>query len=349
MGAGTPSASHRPQLDGLRAFAVLAVLVHHAGPPGLTAALEPGAWGVQLFFVLSGFLITGILLRGRAEVTGGRRSGMLRAFYIRRFLRIFPLYYAVLLAVALLNGPGVRGNLWWHLAYLSNYHFAWHGSWSGPTSHLWSLAVEEQFYLLWPWFVLFLPRRGLPVLLAAAVAAGPLARLVLWRQTGNELVATLPTPCCLDSLGLGGLLAWLWQEERDRRWLGRGALAAGVGLAVLLLGLPLGEGARLVLGRTAGALVFVWLVDRAATGFGGWAGRVLEFRPVVYLGTISYGLYVFQNFVLWLAFPHTAGLERFAKVFVVTLGLAAVSWYCYERPLNGLKRYFPYGKGEQEA
>src|SRR5262249_20351356 len=116
-------AGHLPQLDGLRALAVLAVVAHHT-MPGVRDQLDPGPAGVRLFFVLSGFLSTGILLRARAdaEAAGGGFARVLGAFYARRFLRIFPVYYAALLAAAVLGLPLVRESLPWHLTYLSNHY-----------------------------------------------------------------------------------------------------------------------------------------------------------------------------------------------------------------------------------
>ncbi len=149
------SGSYRPQLDGLRAIAVMAVVFQHFAPSGWSKVIPWGGLGVTLFFVLSGYLITGILLKGREE------PGMLRHFYIRRALRIFPVYYATLLIAALLAIPPVRETFWWHAFYLSNVLFALKNSYFGAVSPFWSLAVEQHFYLIWPWVVLFVPRKRL--------------------------------------------------------------------------------------------------------------------------------------------------------------------------------------------
>ncbi len=137
-----------PQLDGLRALAVAGVLFSHAGPAIFKDAINTGPLGVKLFFVLSGFLITGILLRARPEWQQARYGGAeaepgvaLRAFYARRFLRIFPLYYAVLFAITLLGLPEARETFWWNLFYSSNWYYAIYGEWRGAVSHFWSLAV----------------------------------------------------------------------------------------------------------------------------------------------------------------------------------------------------------------
>jgi peptidoglycan/LPS O-acetylase OafA/YrhL len=165
MSQGTdaaPSAHKMPQLDALRAFAVLSVLAVHfvSHPPRWLEVVPWAACGVQLFFVLSGFLITGILLDSRNEVeAGASRFWMLRQFYTRRFLRIFPLYYAVVLVGWLIKLPGFTETLGWNLSYLTNFYILQKGAWIEVASHLWTLSVEEQFYLVWPWVVLFLPNK----------------------------------------------------------------------------------------------------------------------------------------------------------------------------------------------
>ena len=142
------------RFDGLRALAVLAVIQHHFGIKAVNDVLAPGGPAVQLFFVLSGYLITGILLDAREQAD---RGAALTTFYIRRALRIFPAYYVALTLAASLN-VNVYDAWPWHAAYLSNVRIALDGKWPGPVSHFWSLSVEEQFYLLWPMIVLFARR-----------------------------------------------------------------------------------------------------------------------------------------------------------------------------------------------
>jgi peptidoglycan/LPS O-acetylase OafA/YrhL len=134
-----------PQLDSLRAIAVIGVMVHHFWPNGeVLLGLTTGFLGVQLFFVLSGFLITGILLRARDVVAAGLQSttSAIRQFYIRRLLRIFPLFYRMLAVAWIVGLPEVRDSLPWHLTYATNVYFVHIEDWHGSVSHLWSLAVE---------------------------------------------------------------------------------------------------------------------------------------------------------------------------------------------------------------
>ena len=161
------AAEHMPQLDALRALAFVGVAVSHWSPNFL-AGIVPWGTGVQLFFVLSGFLITGILLRSRPADLGISMPTALRVFYVRRCLRIFPLYYGVL-ALCLLFAIGPIATTWpWHVSYLSNLFYARQGHASpveDPFLHLWSLSVEEQFYLLWPLVALVANRRALSLIL----------------------------------------------------------------------------------------------------------------------------------------------------------------------------------------
>jgi peptidoglycan/LPS O-acetylase OafA/YrhL len=357
--------SHLAQLDGLRAFAVVAVLLHHTIPV-LNNRVNIGGFGVRLFFVLSGFLITGILLRARADAVqeGVPRGSVLRAFYARRFLRIFPLYYFVLFSAALLDLPRVRETFVWQVSYLSNFFSALQPTWpEKPIDHLWSLSIEEQFYLVWPSLVLFLPMRVLPWLFGLTLAVGPISRGLLTWLMPLGMDGGAFTTSCLDSLGIGALLAF-WQARRteaeraqDRPW--RLCLVFGLMLLMVVLASRWSGKAwrvRMIFEDTAFLLVSVWLVERAARGFRGIGKAVLEFAPLVYVGTISYGIYVYHEFIppliemihqhfgMSLGFPAEEGLVRFGYVTAATLLLAALSWHFYEKPLNDLKRYFPYAR-----
>ena len=323
-----------PQLDALRAFAVAAVMVHHF-IPGLNDVLPLAAIGVRLFFVLSGFLITGILLEARQN--GSPLTTNLRNFYARRTLRIFPLFYLTLAITYALGIPPVRETLGWHAAYLSNVYFFLRGDWHGSVSHFWSLAVEEQFYLAWPALVLLL--RGPAVMRAvmACVVVGPLSRLGFIVIAGNPLGSVLPTSC-LDTLGIGALLA-LRQGKAGRWWLPVGSLlfaACQVFRQAEVLGWAVVTFEDLGLALSCG-----WVVARAAEGK---AGRLLSLRPLLYLGTILYGLYVFHNFVpAFLAdirIPFAVRPARFLLNCGVTVAAASLSWFLFERPLGLLKRHF---------
>ncbi|HET7898547.1 MAG TPA: acyltransferase, partial [Flavisolibacter sp.] len=192
------------QLDSLRAIAVILVIITHWFPEGHPLNFYTGVFnGVDIFFVLSGFLITRILLENRkeAEALGTSKLQITRNFYIRRFLRIFPIYYAYILVLFILGpktGTHIRENIPYFLTYTANFYFLQH-KWEGMLSHLWSLSVEEQFYLLWPWLMLFLRRTFVLPVILAAIGIGTACQY---------FYSDIATVCCFDGFGLGALLAW---------------------------------------------------------------------------------------------------------------------------------------------
>ena len=201
--APTRVGNRLPALDGLRGIAVLLVLAFHCRyffPPWMEKSARPtldvlGWSGVDLFFVLSGYLITGILLDTKDS------SSYFRTFYARRSLRIFPLYFSFVAAVLLLAQWRVHG--FWYLTYLSNWQPG-HGVNDGYLSHLWSLAIEEQFYLIWPAVVWFVPPGRLKwICIALAVTAAGLRPFA----GSQDQAAYRLTPCRMDSLALGAFVA----------------------------------------------------------------------------------------------------------------------------------------------
>jgi len=351
-----------PELDGLRACAFLAVAWSHWMPHHQFGL--PWGSGVQLFFVLSGFLITGILLESRkqCETPGGPGKGeALRVFYARRCLRIFPLFYLVLAGALLLNIAPIRETWGWHAAYASNFLFAVHRDavYGNPFLHFWSLAVEEQFYMVWPGLVLFLAPRTLKKAIIGLIVAAPLFRIAMavafpeWHR-----VNYLPLSC-VDSLGVGALLALISARpelhaagvESVANRLAVWGLAGGFGtvMAILLYQrTPRLES----IGHTCLVLFFGWVVFRASRGFGGIEGKILGWEPLRYLGKISYGLYIFHHFFTYVTFqsffarlgvpPEWAGSELVLLLprAACTLAAAVVSWHFFEAPLNGLKNRF---------
>lgn len=356
-----------PQLDALRGCAVLAVMYQHFAPmQRLMNYLPTARLGVQLFFVLSGFLITGILVAARDCVSKGETPFFeLRQFYIRRFLRIFPLFYGFVIGGAVLGIAGFRKPLLWHLTYSTNLYNAITGQWAGVTAHLWTLAVEEQFYLFWPWVILFLPRSRLLPLVGAIAFSGPLFRSILFLCGGSGMAIYTLTPSSLDAFALGGLLAIMRFHEQtlgevsSRKRFARFALYLGLaGSAVTFSSLawPKNYGWVFSIGANlALSLLFFWLIDCAASGFRGWIGNVLTWRPLLYIGKISYGMYVFHlaipycvgRLVHWLRLRWLSSAFQFEIVDLVvfsllTVAVASASWFLYERPILKLKRRFPY-------
>ena len=321
-----------PQLDGLRALAVTFVMAFHF-VPGIDTYAPLGSIGVRLFFVLSGFLITRILLASREWQT----PYALKIFYARRALRIFPLFYLVLALAALVNIGPVRQTLGWHVTYLTNLYLFDRGSWHGSISHLWSLAVEEQFYLVWPILVLTLPERRLPAIITAMLVAAPITRLMI----GGPMNSVLPTSC-LDSLAAGALLAL----PATRRPMMSAGFLAGVPLLVGALALRYAgfSGVPLEVVLDLGvSLTSAWIIGRAARGLTGSVGALLSARPAVYLGTISYGVYLFHGFMPYVLGRYVSGFVdmpwpvRALLLTASTIAIASLSWRVFEKPLLAFK------------
>ena len=215
------------QLDTLRAFAIGLVMIEHFGGSLLNSAIPIGAGsvGVGLFFTLSGFLITGILLQSFDSAPD--RSTAWRDFYARRLLRLVPPYYAVILALVLLNIAPVATTWPWDLAYLTNVNIAM----GAPGTVFWSLAVEEQFYLIWPFVIAFAPRRWLVAVILGMAALSLLFKLGVVLGGYNTRDVTRLLPGNLVLLGAGCLLAVIsyragranvfdWHTPAARRWFG---------------------------------------------------------------------------------------------------------------------------------
>lgn len=335
-----PDTRRVPALDGLRGLAVLLVLgVHASQPLGWDAATPLGAgWlGVDLFFVLSGYLITGILLATR------ERPGYFRVFYARRVLRIFPLYYLTL-GAALLAGT-LAGREWWYALYLANVSVVRDGWPHAPIQVVWSLAVEEQFYLVWPLVVLLVrPRRALLGVCLLLLLAAPFLRVWLIVQ-GLPVGAYVLAPARMDGLAAGALLALLAQRP--------GGLARIAPVARLLL--PLAGCSLLGVLRIAGtaysppltqavgyslaALTFACLLSLTVTA----RSSPFAWGPLRWCGTISYALY------LWHVPSLLLGVQLLGPALGVPLGLAlavGAAWLSgryLEGPILALKRFVPYG------
>lgn len=315
----------------MRAIAILAVFLHHALKIKLL-------WmGVDLFFVLSGFLITGVLL----EIKRRSFGDLLRRFYFRRAVRILPPYLLTLaLATVLLGTAWMRS--WYLYIFLANLFLPLHVWHPLALEPLWSLAVEEQFYLLWPFAVYFLDRNSLRRLALALLVLAPLLRgLFLF---GDSWPIYTLTPFRMDLLAAGALLALEWRRDPARiarRGPALGVLLAAVGIA----GLGLLDRLHVTTygnTRTGNVLIYecsllfclgfvLYALSARKTGW-------LCIRPLTYLGQISYTMYLVHLGVIGFAQAHFRPGASFAAALAITLAYASLSWFLMEAPLLGWGR-----------
>lgn len=377
--ATPPWRGHIPALDGLRGVAILLVMLLHfqLDRPDTTLGhayknvVDTGWAGVDLFFVLSGFLITGILYDNRAD------ENYFRTFYVRRALRIFPLYFGFL-AVRFFVAPHLFQPEWvdlhsspsqqaWAWLYLTNLQIAlFGGSGVAPfTGHFWSLAIEEQFYLVWPAVVLLLPRRRLMALCVAMVAGALALRLVFVFALDNYAATYYFTPARMDALALGSLVALVVRGPEGMapllRWRVPVLAACGAATSVFFFwrGLWWRDPIVGTVGFTVVGLFFTaLLVSAVAAPAGSLLGRTCSARILRFFGRYSYSLYVF-HLVVHRVLKRTLFDPERAPAFVmgiplqlaflltataVSVVIAVASWHLFEKHFLKLKGRFEYGR-----
>ncbi len=347
---------YMPYLDGLRALAVFGVLISHFAynKHWLIENAQWGRLGVDLFFVLSGFLITQILLRYRDNSQNFKDCFMhLRIFYSRRALRIFPIYYLTILIAALLGYEPIRNFLFWHLTYTLNIAiFLSPTSQFGASHHFWSLAIEEQFYLIWPLIILLIPPKRLRYVMFGFIVIGVISRMspIFIRDFSMDpLVNTR-----FDVLGLGALLA-LYRHQpltfaKEKLFLLIAGVTSGLPLVILVMTNGFSPNLRPmanVLVEFGISLFFMGIIDAAAYARTWRILTPLGWKPIRYIGKISYGIYLYHPFVqltiihIWGAFKITIPSSSLAQLLLYSSGsilFASISWYLVERPINSLKK-----------
>lgn len=351
-----------PQFDGLRGVAILMVLIGHSGfleaLPNL-GSLEYTRFGVDLFFVLSGFLITGILLDAKGS------EHYFRNFYARRALRIWPLYYAILFlafVVTPLLAPSTRpaAGVWpAFVFYVQNIALVHRDAYPFGLGATWSLAVEEQFYLTWPLLVFLLKRRTLALVSASLVFVSLSLRLTGYLHGAPSGFVHQFTLSRLDAIALGTLAA-LWLRSPSctlDRWRTRAYQFLALGLAGVILARTLMHRNSSIVGYTFLGMTFAGLlgVSLVSDARSSLLGRSLSAGWLRYIGKISYGIYLlhYPLFLLWgrlIAsqnfFPSNTvvrNLIAFAGQMLLAILAASVSWRFFERPILQLKKQFPSG------
>ena len=344
------SQAHIPELDGLRGLAIGSVLLYHChdklGGVHLESIAEWGWAGVNLFFVLSGFLITGIIADSRTD------PHFFRNFYARRGLRIWPVYL-LLLFLNYIAVPWIFGTFWWawdqtrsapwpyFLLFVQNLFFITIPGTIGPT---WSLAIEEQFYVVWAPVARFVRNSWLMPLLAAVIVGSPFIRLL-----ANGRLTPTHTLIHLDGLAVGSLIALGSRTvSLENRWWKRvaaAALAIGVAGAIYMLFRGSAFTDSFLAIGFGGMLIAALLV----TGTGGLYSAFLKARPLRFLGTISYGLYMTHILVFVLIGAFDRKMEQHGTwgnltIVIVRMALsisvATLMWYGFEKPILKLKRFF---------
>ena len=227
-----------PQLDSFRFFAVFLVIIYHWLPANRVNLIPNGYLGVTFFFVLSGFLISSNLLYQKRELDKGLISfgGAIKTFYIRRTLRIFPLYFLVIFLVFALAPLAFNGHFLWYVTYTPNFLFFRIHEWPGMLSHFWSLGVEEQFYLVWPFMIFIVPLRFLKYLFPGIIGLSIIFKFIFFKYSGLffSFYDVLPISC-FDAFGMGALLAlYLLDEGRFSHFLTRIPVGLGIIGAVIL-------------------------------------------------------------------------------------------------------------------
>jgi peptidoglycan/LPS O-acetylase OafA/YrhL len=354
-----------PQLDGLRGIAVLLVVLYHFVPSmgldrfGLQRSFHFGWCGVDLFFVLSGFLIGGILLDARES------PSYFRTFYFRRFYRIFPLYYLWIFFYAVLAAgafshlpssiavawPGARPVIVYALFLQNLVHKDLVGiaaAWLGP---LWSLAVEEQFYLMMPLAVRFLPRRRLVQLLLAAIVLAPVGRTLAYAWIHSSAAWYVATPFRADALAMGVLLAIVLRDERWKARLMRNRLPIygtiallGCGVCLLAVWNPATEmRSRAMWGFSCLDAFFAAIMLLALLRPRGWWSSFCQLGFLRNAGGISYCVYIIHFAVLEICqeiivfrfreWPMSAHIAGVLVAGLATWAIAKTSWRYLESPM----------------
>ena len=349
-----------PELDAIRAIAVLLVIFHHWLPVyHFLNFLPNGPLGVNIFFVLSGFLITNILLKSKNQIQNDeiKKGTVFKNFYARRTLRIFPIYYLVLIVLWLLNDPNIKYDGAYYFSYTSNYLFYSQQFFPGHLAHLWSLAVEEQFYIFWPWLIILVNKKLLPYLISLFIIIGISSNYIF---TEKGWWVELLTPACFDAFAIGGMLSYLIIYRQDIIEQIQSKFKWITIIIIMFFLLDLFK-MSFIPSRTSHALLAILVIyyclfknNIKVISF------ILNNKWLIKIGKVSYGVYLYHLFVpeLWgwiIAIFASWNIDLlynkemaevikpswlFVQHFTFLMILCAVSWKLIERPINNLKRKF---------
>lgn len=353
------------QLDSIRAIAVILVIISHWIPKtAFINRIPNGEIGVDMFFVLSGFLITQILFNSNNQTVQFpiSKSSLLKNFYARITLRIFPIYYLTifcLLTFSEATGTHIQDAFPYFLTYTSNFYFYILQNWDGMVSHLWSLAVEEQFYLIWPWIILLSDKKYHLGIISFFIFLGIFSHYFLLHETMSSVL----TFTCFDAFGLGALLAWVttYAKEKLKRFFRSVLVVAAAALLVYLIG-AMQFNSILIPLRTVVSLGTIVLISYIVIYQENNALQfkiILNNRILIFLGKISYGLYLYHTLVPGLLnskiinvyfnplLPDILYKKYWSILYLFenALLLIALAWLSFifiEKPFLYLKKYFEY-------
>jgi peptidoglycan/LPS O-acetylase OafA/YrhL len=346
-----------PQLDSLRAIAIVSVVVAHWFPKdSFLYALSSAINAPSFFFTLSGFLITAILIKAKDNRHTHNISitTILKDFYIKRSLRLFPGYFLVV-GTWWFTKPGNEPFSLVYFATFTSNIYTWKIQQWPALAHLWSMAVEEQFYLCWPLVVLFTNRRYLAPVILVFTGIG-----LIWQQfyMPNEY-AGVRTLSCLDCLSIGALLAYILRYQPDilRRYYALITVLAGLSLMLVIVQVAIYD-AEIIRNRTLVSIITFWIItffvikgDAKNYLF----SQLLKNRLLMQVGKISYGIYLYHFILPYFTNSYFIKLNThlfshaptawennilLAENFVVLLGLSYLSYYHFELPVQSLKRFF---------
>lgn len=320
----------------------------------------PWGTGVTLFFVLSGFLITKILLdfKERNETAGKGHLKSIKAFYIRRSLRIFPIYYLTIFFLLLINFHDIEKLFPWLATYTTNVYMTLNGKYIGPYTHFWSLAVEEQFYLFWVFVIVFVPKKHLKKTILAFITIS-LFLLYYFKFYTSYWLAHSLVICAMHTLGFGALIAYYVKHHPDLiKKINLSNVKAVLLVLIIIFILvfvyrkpdSLYESFKHYKNPFVSVIYGIVVFIAIREGFTGFLKLMLENKIMIYIGRISYGLYVYHFFMNPLYFQFlnkylnftTTNVGYFLIFIVLNIILASLSWYLIEKPINGLKRFFKY-------
>lgn len=354
--------NYNKQIDGLRCIAVMGVLLFHfVHFDNIYISRLPFGQGVNLFFVISGYLITKILLISKEKIREHETSykQVIKSFYFRRSIRIFPIYYITILFLIIINFQNVKDVIVWLVTYTTNFYISDNlNPYIGSFNHLWSLAVEEQFYLIWPFLILFLPQKHIEKFIILIIVSSLIFKITYFLNFGNSTAINALTISCADSLGFGALIAYwgLYRKELIKK-------INNIKYSVLLSFIPFfyfivyprDYNFIVIIGNNFLFSIFAFFIVIRASEmkFSNITKYLLENKLSIHIGKISYGIYLYHFFmpdfynqmIDW--FPQYFYIDspfRILFLIIFSIIFAEISWLIIEKPIMNLKSKFQYSK-----